>query len=311
MAGAGWRQFTRATLASADVQLYLMDQAVMAFDSASQRTTELVTPEAGMVSYLRDSDRYEGRTPAAGGGLTGGVWRGFGRSWGVVTGALPAPVAGNLSTPQTGDTAYVALWRCSAIVQGVTAPTWRQLEPAHVATLAERTTLTNDASAGGAALPDGFMVYVQDLDRVYVLQAGVAWRLIGGKAGAEITLTTGTGAPATGWTGAGYNGALQHHGNGMATVTFDVVRSGANITPSTTGDVTNVALLTLPAGWEARAATSIGPGPNGNRAAFGSIGTNSRVLSLFAVTGTADIATGATISLSGTYALAAPQDLDA
>lgn len=311
MSGQGWRQFTRETLASTDVQQYLMDQAVMAFDSASQRTGELLVPEAGMVTYLRDSDTYQGRTPSSGGALTGGVWRGLGRSWGVITGAPVAPVVGNLATPQTGDTAYLSLWRCDAIVQGVTAPTWRQLELAYVDTIAARDTLGTDASAAGAPLPDGFMVYVADLDRLYVLQAGVAWRLIGGKAGAEVTLTTGTGAPATGWTGTGYAGTLQHHGNGMATITVDLVRSGANITPSTTGDVTNVAMLTLPAGWEARALSALGPGPNGNRAAFGYLGAGSRVVSLNAVTGTADIATGATISLSGTYALAAPQDLNA
>ena len=79
MAGNGWRQFTRETLAADTVQQYLMDQAVMAFDSSSQRGTELTTPEAGMVSYLRDADRYEGRTPGVGGTLTGGAWRGFGR----------------------------------------------------------------------------------------------------------------------------------------------------------------------------------------------------------------------------------------
>jgi hypothetical protein len=310
MAGQGWRQFTRETLASADVQGYLMDQAVQAYDSSSQRGTELLVPTAGMVTYLKDSDRYEGRTPSSGGAVEGGVWRGFGRSWGVIPGALPAPVVGNLATPQTGDTAYVTLWRCNAIVQGVSTPTWRQLEPAHVATLAARDTLSADATAGGAALPEGFMVYVQDLDRLYVLQQGVAWRLIGGKAGDAITLTTGTGAPQTGWAGAGYSGSLQHHGNGMATVYAELVRSGANLTPTTTGSVTSSAILLLPAGWEARAATVLSSGAAG-RGAHGHMSAGSRTLTLTAVTGTAAVATGDTISLGATYALANPGDLNA
>lgn len=310
MSGQGWRAFTRETLASTDVQGFLMDQAVMAFDSASQRTAELVVPTAGMVSYLRDSDQYEGRTPSAAGALEGGTWRGFGRSWGVILGAPPAPVAGNLATPQTGDGAYLGLWRCNARVLGVSAPAWRQTEPAQVATLAARNALLTDAAAGGVPLHQGFLCYVTGKDRLYVLNQDLStWRLLGGRAGAAVTLTTGTGAPQTGWTGGGYAGTLQHHGNGMATVYAELVRSGANLTPTTTGAVTNSGVLLLPTGWEARTATVLSSGAAG-RGAHGHMSSGSRTLTITAVTGTADVATGATISLGATYALANPQDLD-
>src|SRR5687768_11057261 len=103
MAGAGWRTFTREVLEPEHVQDYLMDQAILAFDSASQRSTELAVPEAGMVSFLRDTGRWEGRTRSAAGEDTGGVWRGFGHHWGSYVGALPAANP-NPNTAQPGDT---------------------------------------------------------------------------------------------------------------------------------------------------------------------------------------------------------------
>lgn len=59
MAGLGRKLFTRGTLASADVQGYLMDQSVMVFASASARTAALAAPSEGMVTYLSDVDRLE------------------------------------------------------------------------------------------------------------------------------------------------------------------------------------------------------------------------------------------------------------
>lgn len=309
MAGDGWRQFTRETLSADVVQRYLMDQAVLQFASASERTAELTTPQAGMLSYLRDEDRYEGRTPSAAGALTGGAWRGFGRSWGVIDAAPPAPVVGNLATPQTGDGAYIGPWRCNARVVGRTAPAWRQTEPAQVGSIAGRNTLLADAATAGAPLHAGFLCYVTGKDRLYAVNADQTWRLIGGRAGAAVSLTTGTGQPQTGWTGGGYTGTLQHHGNGMATVYVEVTRSGADLAVSTLGSVINSPVLLLPAGWEARAATVLSSGATG-RGAHGHMSAATRTLTLTAVTGTADVTTGSTISLGATYALAAPQDLD-
>ena len=51
---AGRKVFTRATLASADVNDYLMDQAVMSFPSAAARDTAIPTPVAGMHCVLTD-----------------------------------------------------------------------------------------------------------------------------------------------------------------------------------------------------------------------------------------------------------------
>ncbi len=309
MAGAGHKTWTRERLTVDDVQGYLQDQVVLNYPSTAAADADLVAPTAGMLRWLADVDRYEGRTPNADGSSeTGGVWRGFARHWGTFAGAMLTPVANDRTTPQAGDTCYSALWRCSAIVAGTVAPAWKQLDIPTVGTIAGRDTFAADAAAGGAALPAGFLVHVGGtVERHYERTSDAGWRLVGGRAGAAVTLTTGSGAPETGW--GSHSGTIQHHGNGMATVTLDIVRAGAAITPSTTGKITNSPLITLPPGWEARAGTAIGQGANGNRGAFAYIGVNSRVVTLIAVAGTADIATGATISLAGTYALIAPQDL--
>lgn len=55
MAGLGRKLFTRQTLASADVQNYLMDQAVMRFASAAARAAAIPGPTEGMVTYLDDA----------------------------------------------------------------------------------------------------------------------------------------------------------------------------------------------------------------------------------------------------------------
>jgi hypothetical protein len=304
--GLGHKTWTRERLTAADLQGHLQDQVVLQYPSAAAADADLTEPLAGMVRWTADTDRYQGRTPGVGGIETGGAWRGFGRHWGTFAGAPPAPVSGNPTTPQLGDTAYLELWRCVAVVSY--GNVWRQLNPAEVVTAAGLVTIRDAAAAAGVPMHGGFLGYVTGTDRLYLLRSSdSAWRLVGGSAGAAVTLTTGSGAPETGW--GSHSGSLQHHGNGMATVTFDILRSGAAITPTTTGKITNSPLLTLPAGWEARSGTAIGQGANGNRGAFGYIGVNSRVITLIAVAGTADIATGATISLAGTYALAAPQDL--
>jgi hypothetical protein len=55
MAGAGHKTFTRQTLASADVQSYLMDQTVMVFASAAARNAAIVAPAAGMRTLQLDT----------------------------------------------------------------------------------------------------------------------------------------------------------------------------------------------------------------------------------------------------------------
>lgn len=306
MAGAGWRQFTTEPLASDVVQQFLMDQTVLAFDSASQRGAELLVPEAGMVTYLRDEDRLEARTPSAAGALTGGTWRGIGRHWGTVT-TLPAPVAGNPATPQPGDMAYCTPWRCNAIVTGVSVPTWRQVEPAQVGTVAGRDTFASDAADVGAPLPAGFLVLVTSNDRLYVRLDDATWRLIGGKAGATIALGTAGGAAQTGW--GALTGSLRHNGNGTATVYLEVTRAGADIAVPSNGDMATSPVVLLPPGWEAAAPTTLVSGLTG-RLAAGHMSTGQRTVNLTAVAGSVNVVTGDTISLGATYPLLVPQGLE-
>jgi hypothetical protein len=66
MAGAGFKTWVDGDiLTAADVNTYLMEQAVMVFADASARTTALTAPSEGMVSYLADSNVVEVYTGAA------------------------------------------------------------------------------------------------------------------------------------------------------------------------------------------------------------------------------------------------------
>lgn len=59
-----YKQFVPNTaLTAEDVNDYLMEQAVMVFDDASQRTAQLPSPQEGMTCYLKTTDRayfYDG-----------------------------------------------------------------------------------------------------------------------------------------------------------------------------------------------------------------------------------------------------------
>ena len=60
MAGAGFRTFVDGdVLTAAQVNTYLMEQAVMVFADSSARTTALPTPSEGMVTYLADTNVLE------------------------------------------------------------------------------------------------------------------------------------------------------------------------------------------------------------------------------------------------------------
>lgn len=65
MAGLGRKLFTRERLTSADLNGYLMDQTVMAFDTALARDAAIPTPTEGMVVYLRDVNRFFWRSDSA------------------------------------------------------------------------------------------------------------------------------------------------------------------------------------------------------------------------------------------------------
>jgi hypothetical protein len=60
MAGLGRQVFTAGeVLTAADVNGYLMDQAVMVFANATARTAAIAAPTEGMVTYLSDTDALE------------------------------------------------------------------------------------------------------------------------------------------------------------------------------------------------------------------------------------------------------------
>lgn len=60
MSGLGRKVFApNDILAAADVMGYLMDQSVMVFANASERSTEVPAPTEGMVSYLADTDNLQ------------------------------------------------------------------------------------------------------------------------------------------------------------------------------------------------------------------------------------------------------------
>jgi hypothetical protein len=60
MAGLGRKVFTAGeVLTAANVQGYLMDQAVMVFASSAARSSAIPTPTAGMVSYLSDTSALQ------------------------------------------------------------------------------------------------------------------------------------------------------------------------------------------------------------------------------------------------------------
>lgn len=60
-----YKQFQPDVLTASDVQNYLMNQVVMVFDNATDRSTSLTAPTEGMLSYLKDVDKtqvYTGTT---------------------------------------------------------------------------------------------------------------------------------------------------------------------------------------------------------------------------------------------------------
>lgn len=97
--GSGFKTFaTNSVLTAADVQGYLQDQSVMSFASAAARTSAVVSPAEGMVSYLRDVDTVE-------------IWNGT--AWktiaGVGAGSILQTVTSSYTTGvTTASTSYVS-----------------------------------------------------------------------------------------------------------------------------------------------------------------------------------------------------------
>ena len=78
MAGLGYKVWSAGdVLAAADVNGYLMDQAVMVFDSSGARGSAIGTATEGMVAYLKDSNSIEY--------YSGSAWEPVGRDPYVIT----------------------------------------------------------------------------------------------------------------------------------------------------------------------------------------------------------------------------------
>ena len=78
-----------SVLTSAEVNTFLMDQAVMVFDDSAARTTAIPAPIEGMITYLKDTDLVQVWTGAEWDEVSGG---------GSITVSDTAPVG-----PESGD----------------------------------------------------------------------------------------------------------------------------------------------------------------------------------------------------------------
>lgn len=64
--GSGFRVWTAGEVVSAsNVNNYLQEQAVMSFAGTAARSSAVASPEEGMLSYLQDTDTYQGYDGAA------------------------------------------------------------------------------------------------------------------------------------------------------------------------------------------------------------------------------------------------------
>jgi hypothetical protein len=112
MAGAGYKAFSPGeVLLANDLNTYLMEQSVMVFGGTAARSSAIVSPSEGMITYLTDSDRlqlYNGtawvsadetsRLVTTAGDLT------YGTAAGVMT-RLGIGVAGQVLAVNSGATA--------------------------------------------------------------------------------------------------------------------------------------------------------------------------------------------------------------
>jgi hypothetical protein len=74
MAGLGKKIFVaNDVLTAAEVNGYLMDQAVMVFDDSSARSSAIGTATEGMVSYLKDTDAVQYYDGSSWTDLVGGI----------------------------------------------------------------------------------------------------------------------------------------------------------------------------------------------------------------------------------------------
>lgn len=282
MAGKGRKVWTRETLSASEVQDYLQDQTVMTFTSASARSAAIPAPSRGMVSHLQTTDRWEGYR-------NGGPWAPFGHNWGVQS---SAPAGAN-----PGDLCILSPWQCSAVKSA--GGSWRQIEVPVVAGTTQRDQLDADATAAGAALYEGFQVWDSTNNRLWSRVTG-GWQLVGGKDSAASSDASALSING-GWSLQA--ASRQILANGLCFLSATFTRTGAAITATTQGDITNVGVASMGSTWAARYITGLPAGSVGRQGTFYVSGS---LIEMAGVGPGGNVATGDQFSFAGTYPLATP-----
>jgi hypothetical protein len=287
MAGLGHKTFTRETLSSAEVNGYLMDQAVMRFASVAARNATLTAPTDGMVTYLEDVDDLEYREGGA-------YWRPVSGTWRVHTsGALPS------TGTRDGDRIYSAVYQCSLIRTG---GTWRQATTVQVTSLTAY--VASLTAAGITSVHNGFQVFDTDDNQLYVAAGSFTFIRAAGAAGSRVTTDFPTAS--SGWSYvAGGTTWVRDIGGATGSVYMEVTKTGATINVDIKGEIPNTQIGTVPAAYKPLESTALFSSATG-RPAHGYMNTDGEVF-LCSVAPGAGIVAGESISLAGTYRLATAQ----
>ena len=169
---AGFRTWTPGEVITAsNVQDYLQDQTVMVFASDAVRSTAIVVPTEGMLSWLEDGDKYQY--------YTGSAWA-----------DLIVPIAGG-----TAGAAYVSGGTADAAFGDVKAAfietTITDKSTSYTVQASDTNTVLNVTNTGTVTVPD---VITSVGDRVDILA----------NTSGTVYISAGTGV--TSWAGAGTAG---------------------------------------------------------------------------------------------------------